>query len=177
MSLSINLGRVRNIVGTTSTYELTAEKLELTDELEVTKPVRISLMVTNNGRILELKGYINTEIEVKCHRCLEPVVIPINAVIEEELVYFADLRYVGDFSEEEVEEKFLVFDNDVFDLTDIFRENIISVLPYRILCTEECRGLCIKCGQNLNIKNCDCNTEEIDPRLEILAKLIGTEEV
>ncbi|KJS81221.1 MAG: hypothetical protein JM58_17425 [Peptococcaceae bacterium BICA1-8] len=177
MSLSINLGRLRNDVGTTSNYELTAEKLELTDELEVTKPVRISLMVTNNGRILELKGYINTEIEVKCHRCLDPVIIPINTVIEEELVYFADLRYVGDFSKVEIEEKFLVFDNDIFDLTDIFREYIISALPYRILCSEECRGLCIKCGQNLNIKDCDCNTEEIDPRLVILAKLIGTEEV
>lgn len=177
MSLSIHLGRVRNNIGTTSNYELEAKNLQLTDELTITKPVRVSLMVTNNGPILELKGYIFTEVKACCHRCLTEVVLPVNAVIEEELVYFADLRHVGDFSQEEIEEKFLVFDNDIFDLSDIIRENIISALPYKILCSVECKGLCIKCGQNLNIKDCDCNTEEIDPRLAILAKLKGTEEV
>jgi len=176
-SLSINLGRVRSIVGTTSNYELSTDKLELPDDLTINKPVRISMMVTNNGRILELKGYINTELKANCHRCLTTVILPINTVIEEELVYFADLRYIGDYSQDEIEEKFLVFTNDIFDLTDLIRENIIAALPYKILCSEECRGLCVKCGQNLNIKECHCNTEEIDPRLAIFARLKGTEEV
>lgn len=177
MSLSINLGRVRNVVGTTSNYELVTETMELYEELKLAKPIRVSLMITNNGRILELKGYINTEVNAFCHRCLKAVALPVNTVIEEELVYFADLRYIGDFSQDEIEEKFLVFDNDIFDLTSLIREYIISSLPYKILCSEKCRGLCIKCGQNLNIKDCDCSTEEIDPRLAILAKLKGAEEV
>lgn len=177
MSLDINLGRLRNTTGTTSNYELSTEKIELTDELAINKPVHVSLMVTNVGRILELKGYVNTEVIAACHRCLRSVTIPINTIIEEELVYFANLRDVGDFSQEEIEDRFTVFDNDIFDLTDLIRENIISALPYKILCFEECRGLCIKCGQNLNIKDCNCITEEIDPRLAILAKLKGTEEV
>lgn len=171
MTLNINLNRVRNAVGITTNYELIEEKIDLTSELEMVKPIRISVMVTNNGPILELKGYINTEIKARCNRCLEDVIIPINTVIEEELVYFADLRYLGNLSENEIEEKYIVFDNDIFDLTDIVRENIILSLPYKILCDERCRGLCFRCGQNLNIKECDCNTEEIDPRLAILAKL------
>lgn len=177
MSLSINLLRVRNAVGTTANYELSTEKLALMEELMINKPVRVSLMITNNGRILELKGYINTEVKTNCHRCLSTTIIPVNTVIEEELVYFADLRYLGDLSQDEIEEKYLVFTNDIIDLTDVVRENIFSALPYKILCSEECRGLCIKCGQNLNIKDCNCSTEEIDPRLAILAKLKGAEEV
>ncbi|MFZ7104499.1 MAG: YceD family protein [Peptococcaceae bacterium] len=177
MAININLGRIRNAVGTTSNYELTVEKLAISEEVAITKPVQISAMVTNNGPILELKGYIRTEITGKCSRCLEKVVIPVNAVIEEELVHVADLRYLGDFTEDELAEKFLIFDHDLFDLTDLIRENIIFSLPYKILCKEKCRGLCIKCGQNLNEKECGCDTEEIDPRLAILAKLKGIEEV
>jgi uncharacterized protein len=177
MSLSINLGRVRNAAGTTSNFELSSDKLDLNDQLELVKPVHVSLMITNNGRILELKGYVSTEVKTVCDRCLATVEIPVNTVIEEELVFFADLRYIGDFSQDEIEEKFIVFDNDLFDLTDLIRENILSSLPYKILCSEECKGLCIKCGQNLNIKECNCSNEEIDPRLAILAKLKGAEEV
>jgi uncharacterized protein len=177
MSLSINLARVRNAAGTTSNYELLSENLELNEEIKISKPVRISLMLTNNGRILELKGFVNTEVKTCCHRCLTPVVIPVNTIIEEELVYFADLRYIGDFSQDEIEDKFVVFDNDIFNLEDLIQENIISSLPYKILCSEKCKGLCIKCGQNLNLKECNCKAEEIDPRLAILAKLKGAEEV
>jgi len=177
MSLSINLARVRNKTGITSSYELLSDNFKINDELEIIKPVRISLMVTNNRRILELKGFINTEIKTVCHRCLGQVILPVNTIIEEELVYFADLRYLGDYSQDEIEDIFVVFDNDILELTDLIRENIISSLPYKILCSEECKGLCMKCGQNLNIQQCNCENREIDPRLAVLAKLKGAEEV
>lgn len=177
MSLNINLARVRNTVGATSNYELTSDKLKLSNEVATNKPVNVSIMLTNNGRILEMKGYISTEIKANCHRCLEELLLPINTVIEEELVYFADIRDIGDFSQEEIEERFLVFDNDIFDLTAIIEEYLFLALPFKLLCLEECRGLCVKCGQNLNINNCHCLIEELDPRLAILAKLKDTEEV
>ncbi|MGI6224712.1 MAG: YceD family protein [Peptococcales bacterium] len=177
MSLSINLLKVRNSIGTTASFELSTPNLPLTEELNIIKPVSVSLTVSNNGQILELKGNVNTEVESNCHRCLTPTKAGIDAVIDEKLVYSTDLRHLGDISQDEIEEKYLVFTNDLFDLTDLVRETIIMALPYKILCNDDCQGLCIKCGQNLNIKSCNCITEEIDPRLAILAKLKGAEEV
>ncbi|MFZ5943787.1 MAG: YceD family protein [Bacillota bacterium] len=177
MAYNINLSRVRNAVGTTSNYELTETTLDLGSQLQITKPIRISLMITNNGRILELKGFVNTEIESACGRCLEKVTIPINAVIEEELLYFADARYLENLTQDEIEERFLIFDNDLLDLRNVIRESILIALPYKVLCSDDCLGLCIKCGQNLNKQKCNCKIEEIDPRLAVLAKLKGIEEV
>ena len=62
-------------------------------------------------------------------------------------------------------------------ISEIVRESILAALPMKILCRDDCRGLCLKCGQNLNRGQCDCDTTEIDPRLAILAKLKATEEV
>jgi len=176
--LTINLGRVRSGKGTTSNFELSVTQFDfLNNTIELNKPLKVSVMVTNTGRTLELKGYVQTEIKTKCNRCLEEVVLPLNTVLEEELVYFADLRYLGELSQEEIEEKYFIYDNDIFDLSHIIRENINLSLPIKILCDEKCRGLCSKCGQNLNLNQCNCTTEEIDPRLAILAKLKGSEEV
>ena len=77
----------------------------------------------------------------------------------------------------EVEEKYFIYDNDTLEITDIIRESILAVLPLKILCKDDCRGLCPKCGKNLNQGQCDCDLHEVDPRLAILAKLKETEEV
>ena len=72
----------------------------------------------------------------------------------------------------DVEEKYFIYDNDTLDITDIVRENILAELPLKILCVEDCQGLCPKCGKNLNQGQCDCDLHEVDPRLAILATLM-----
>lgn len=49
-------------------------------------------------------------------------------------------------------------------------------LPTRDLCREDCRGLCPKCGKNLNEGDCDCDRKEIDPRLAVLKKFLDTDQ-
>ena len=58
------------------------------------------------------------------------------------------------------------------DAGELVREDIILSLPYRFLCREDCKGLCPVCGKNLNTGSCGCRSGKVDPRLEILKKLI-----
>lgn len=65
--------------------------------------------------------------------------------------------------------------DDKIDLTDIIKQSIYLSEPLKVLCKEDCKGICIKCGSNNNYDECDCNDETIDPRLESLVKLLDKE--
>lgn len=59
------------------------------------------------------------------------------------------------------------------DISQEIRDLVILGLPIRILCREDCKGLCPDCGANLNFENCSCRKEEINPRWEALRQLRG----
>ncbi len=87
-------------------------------------------------------GYIIAETEVKadfgnlCARCLEPL-------------YFVEVRpYTFEFE--------LTEDQEYVDLGEEIRQEMILGLPPKILCKEDCKGICPKCGVNLNIEPCKC---------------------
>lgn len=60
------------------------------------------------------------------------------------------------------------YKGDQVDLSPLVREAMILSLPTRPLCSEDCRGLCPRCGANRNLGACDCREEWTDPRLEVL---------
>jgi uncharacterized protein len=57
------------------------------------------------------------------------------------------------------------------DLSEVIREQMILAIPEVVLCKEDCEGLCDKCGKNLNLLNCKCKEDEIDPRWAALKNL------
>ncbi|MDU7440249.1 MAG: YceD family protein, partial [Clostridium sp.] len=79
-------------------------------------------------------------------------------------------------SESEDEEAVVVID-DVLDITELVETSIISTLPIKRVCKDDCKGLCQKCGCNLNVKACDCNKEDVDIRFEVLRGLFDNKEV
>lgn len=62
-------------------------------------------------------------------------------------------------------------DTDKIDLDKDIRDYAVLAVPMKNLCSEDCKGLCPKCGKNLNEGPCNCNEEEIDPRWEPIQKL------
>jgi len=74
-----------------------------------------------------------------------------------------------ELSKEDLEECF--YRGDVIDLTEILREQILLALPMYPRCSPDCKGLCSVCGVNLNQEACDCNRDEVDPRLAALKTL------
>src|SRR5215213_1677197 len=63
------------------------------------------------------------------------------------------------------------YEGDAVDLDELVREQILLALPSRHLCREDCKGLCQKCGANLNDAPCSCEQGEVDPRWAALADL------
>lgn len=74
--------------------------------------------------------------------------------------------------ENEDDDSYIQIENYKLDLDELMRADILLELPTKFLCKEDCKGLCPVCGKNLNEGSCDCNLHQIDPRLEVLKKLI-----
>lgn len=103
----------------------------------------------------------------KCHRCLVDTENKINTRLSGRLV---DSR--EDFeeieNEDDEDENVLYYENSNLNLDEYIIEQVILSLPMKTICKEDCKGLCSKCGINLNLSKCDCVHYDIDPRLEKL---------
>ena len=178
MTLDINIRKIRSVDGSEESYHLESETLDfMMDDWTLAEPVVVDAHVQHQGRFLELEGHVNTVVKGVCSRCLDEVKVPVKCDFAEQLLYAKDVSLFSHLAVGEVEEKYFIYDNDTLDITDIIRESILAVLPQKILCKDDCRGLCPKCGKNLNQGQCDCDLHEVDPRLAILAKLKDAEEV
>ena len=74
-------------------------------------------------------------------------------------------------AEEEINIAYLSPDTHMIDISKDVRDYMILSTPMKRLCKEECKGLCAKCGTDLNEKQCDCNDDEIDDRWKVLLEL------
>ena len=131
------------------------------------EPVVIKGVLTNTKKGILFEADGNTEAVYLCSRCLERVKVPIQFNINE-------MFYPAGSVENEKEAE--TFCDDEMDLTDVIQRSILENLPMKVVCKEECKGLCPKCGKNLNEGDCDCNDTEFDPRLESLRTLFNVDE-
>lgn len=129
-------------------------------------PVMVAGVVKNSSGIVTLEYGVNLRYDGYCDRCAEEVV--------KELKYDFDHTLVLSLNNEENDDLMLIEDLH-FELDPLAIEDIFLSLPTKILCSENCAGLCTKCGKNLNHGTCDCE-KEIDPRLAILQQLLENNE-
>ncbi len=130
----------------------------------VTEPVQAEGMVRNTAGVLVMTGAIHTTIHGVCDRCASnfdaDVEIPIDVVLVTELA-----------SEENEDEWVFPLEGDSADLEDIVRTVFVLNLDSKLLCKEDCKGLCCRCGKNLNEGPCSCQ-KELDPRFAALKQLL-----
>ena len=130
----------------------------------VTEPVVASGTVRNTAGVLMMEGELSTTIHGLCDRCATPfdreITFPINVVLVTELA-----------SEENEDEWVFPLEGDSADLDDIVRTVFVLNLDSKLLCKEDCRGLCPRCGKNLNDGPCNCQ-KELDPRFAALKQLL-----
>ena len=124
--------------------------------------------MNSDGDILLIRANIKTDLEMVCSRCLDTFIYPIDIDIEE--------RFTNN-NEHQNDEEIIFVDGNILDITEIVENVIISTLPIKRLCTDNCRGLCYQCGKNLNEGSCNCNTNDVDLRLAKLQELFGNKEV
>lgn len=130
----------------------------------VTEPVLASGTVRNTAGVLMMEGELSTTIHGLCDRCASPfdreIHFPINVVLVTELA-----------DEENEDEWVFPLEGDSADLDDIVRTVFVLNLDSKLLCKEDCKGLCHQCGKNLNDGPCNCQ-KELDPRFAALKQLL-----
>lgn len=113
---------------------------------------------------VELNGQIQAALLIDCTRCL--------AARERQFDFefravFVEADQISEAAEVEVADDALdesVSENGKIELAEVVREQLLLAVPQQNFCREDCRGLCLKCGENLNLIDCKCAGDEVDPR-------------
>ena len=120
---------------------------------------------------IRVVGHMSTRVEVACARCLEAVGRDIRRDFD--LLYRPQGADAGreeiSVTQAETEIGYYVGEGVLHE--DILREQLLLEVPIKIVCREECKGLCPHCGQNLNQGSCKCVAEQSDPRWDALRGL------
>lgn len=140
--------------------------------LSFPSPVNVDIRLVKEKRKVLLSGRIETELELACSRCLEACRHSLSTQLE--LVYYPS-PFPGEGNKELNEKDLSVsyYREGIIDVREDVREAIILALPLKPLCRPGCRGLCPHCGLNLNEKECECRTNQTDPRLAVLGELLN----
>ena len=138
--------------------------LQYGESFPVSEPVMASGTVRNTAGVLIMTGAVHTTIHGVCDRCAQDFEKDVDTPI--------DVVLVTELSNEENEDEWvfpLVGDNA--DLEDIVRTVFVLNMDSKMLCKEDCKGLCCRCGKNLNDGPCNCQ-KECDPRFAALKQLL-----
>jgi uncharacterized protein len=117
---------------------------------------------------IRLQGELSTRLELACARCLEPVIQDVTRKFD--LLYRPQGVDAGkeEMSITAVEAEVSYYQGDGLLLEDALREQVLLALPLRVICREDCKGLCPHCGKNLNLEQCSCAEPHEDPRWSAL---------
>ena len=142
---------------------------EIIEDITFTDDARVYGKITNSAGYMCLKLKAELPYIGECARCLDEVHGVFSLDFERTVVT------EGMVSEEKLEEsadEYIVLDDVKLIIDDAVREELIIDFPKKLLCSDDCEGLCIKCGRPKKLGDCGCVTKEIDPRLEVLKKLL-----
>lgn len=139
------------------------DNLFCVDEIGFKGKITVLLAITNIEKRVIVSGQLNTIFLSQCSRCLETYNHPVSEEISEE---FVPANIVPKEGEELSLEELSIFpyEGEKIDLAEMLRQYIILSRPDRLLCKESCEGLCLQCGQNLNVERCQCENILADPR-------------
>src|SRR3954469_18583114 len=145
--------------------QLAPETLELLADLRQSGVLkthdRAELLAEHRGgkdivKDIRVVGDFSTEVEVRCARCIEPVPTKVGGDFD---LLYRPLGVDGGKEERsisEAETEIGYYSGKGIQLDDVLREQILLALPLKIVCREGCRGICARCGKNLNVELCAC---------------------
>lgn len=144
-------------------YSLDLSDVEYAGLFPLKKPVKLNGTISNKASLVRLLAQIVFEFEAPCDRCGKPTVAAVKIEVD---------KHLATFIEGEDSDTILLVPDMKLDLDDLIYTETVVNLPMKHLCYEDCKGVCSKCGKDLNDGECDCPKKEIDPRLSVLAQLL-----
>ena len=133
-------------------------------------PILVRLDLLRTGRMVLVRSRIEAQVEWRCARCLESF----RRTLSSEYTTTLKPRPSSpspspeevELTREDLETDF--YEGEEIQLTPLVQDQVLLALPQKAICREDCRGLCPRCGKNLNRESCQCQDITLDPRFEPL---------
>lgn len=150
----------------------TAEKESIPVDYQMDSPgiagisaIHVHGLVDSKAGVVTAKLTAEVDYAAPCDRCMMKVQSHLSVPIEQVLV--------AELSNKEDSDEFLQVADMRLDADELVYTNVVLALPTKYLCREDCKGLCSKCGINLNRETCSCSTGGTDPRFDVLKQLLS----
>lgn len=135
------------------------------EKIRLSSPVHLIFQLLRARNGILLKGKLCTEFILECSLCLKEYKQEICTDLDE---FFVTLDQLSETEEDEV---FIIQDDETIDIEPMIFQNLVLSVPMKPLCSDDCKGICPKCGADLNEASCECAKEDFDERFNVLKKL------
>ena len=152
MASTLNVSRALKSPGEAFPFEADAQipEMEVLGDPVRFEDVAVKGEFVGSGEAVSVDAVVTATAHSRCARCLEAVSLPISAEMQAEFARQPDPNDPDQYA----------FEGYTVDLSEAVKDALVLQLPMRFLCKEDCRGLCPKCGVNLNTGSCSCRTDE-----------------
>lgn len=152
-----------------STFQFTSfyQQISGNEDVRFCREVNVTVLVNKMGQDYYIQLTADTFARLICDRCGGEFDKNIQGKIS--VLYTFDRAKIRGKRDDDV--KFIPPSSQEIDLTQDFIDALVLAIPIKILCREECKGLCDVCGTNLNIKKCSCKRDAQDPRWNVLKNI------
>ena len=143
------------------------------EAFEILEKSPVNLTFTNLGKgRASVEGQVEFVFAMNCDRCLKPVE-------EKREICFTREVWAPDMAaDSSIYEEQLFMEGFQMNVEDLLISEIVTSWPMKILCKPDCKGICPKCGRDLNTGTCDCDTFVPDPRMAVIKDIFnGNKEV
>lgn len=145
----------------------------LVGDNDSTPDISANLEVSATGRTVRVRGTGSARYTAACARCLEDVPTEVTSEFDIALLPASEQPDEDgeevELTEEELDE--YTYDGQEIDLGDLLNEQFMLAQPYRVLCRDDCAGLCPNCGADLNKSPCECKKASGHPAFAALADI------
>jgi uncharacterized protein len=146
-------------------YNMDLSSTDINGYFPFVSPVSVKGTVKAHDGFAQLNAEVSLLFSILCDRCTKQ--------IDQQYHYtFSHVLVLSLENEDDNNDDYIQVQDYKLDLDELIRADILLELPTKFLCSEDCKGLCSVCGKNLNDGACNCDLHQVDPRLEVLKKLI-----
>lgn len=125
---------------------------------DFTKPAKIKGWYTVVEEKVAVYLDLSTSAMFECDSCLNPAKVDFNLKISETFLKEKPVEETD--ADEEIDENYRIYDGDQIDLMPIINEQVVLAIPSKVLCKDDCKGMCNRCGQNFNEGDCKCDKND-----------------
>lgn len=141
------------------------------EEGGIEKPVHVNMRVMKYGASVLIEGHASMTATLSCSRCLEDFSYPMDVEFTDEYIPDTEIVRASEHALGSDELNIGYYSNDEIDVKELIKEQMLLMVPIKQLCKADCRGICPKCGKDLNTGSCECKEDIVDPRLAKLSEL------